>query len=207
MTNRKIVTLFPCSLVVLPHETIHLEITNAEERAILSHCLSVTGGFFGIMLKADEQGAIGCGVRITKVIKNIEAGTTELLGRGEQRFKVLAFRDHPQFQQAQVEFIEDAEADRNRMLENQACSLHRRLLELVESDTPFYQFPDHCKLSFILANEAGLNLADKQHLLELTSENLRLAGLIEHYERIIPKMILKREQEAKTPGTGRQIDN
>jgi len=44
------------------------------------------------------------------------------------------------------------------------------------------------RLSFVLAQNAGLNTVQKQEVLELPSENERIEYLIRHFENLIPRI-------------------
>jgi hypothetical protein len=48
------------------------------------------------------------------------------------------------------------------------------------------------KASFVLGHFAGLKNEERQHFIEIRSENQRLQYLVDHYEKILP-VVLERD--------------
>ena len=208
MTGNTIFPLFPLDLVVFPGERRPLHIFEDRYKAMIAHCRASEApggvGHFGISLIQDaEVCRVGCSVEITEIVREYPDGRLDLLTLGRQRFRTLEiFRDQP-YLRAAVEFFADDHEPVDKALARGAAALHQQLLELVgEAGADQEDRPDLPR-SFHLAPNAGLELRQKQRLLEMTSENRRLEELVEHLDRFIPALRQRREREKVTKSNGR----
>jgi ATP-dependent Lon protease len=81
-------------------------------------------------------------------------------------------------------------------------TLHMKLLELAgETIRPaIYEGPK--QISYIVAQNAGLDLARKQEVLELPTEEERLGYLASYLEQLIPEVRDARERQRKVQSNG-----
>jgi ATP-dependent Lon protease len=63
-----------------------------------------------------------------------------------------------------------------------------KLLELAGRTVRPTLYENVAQLSFVLAQNAGLDTSQKQKVLELSGENERIRYLIQHFESLIPRV-------------------
>ena len=100
-----------------------------------------------------------------------------------------------------VAFVHEPAEDVQRPLAERAITQHMRLLELAGRairpslyTTPF--------VSYVIAHNAGLTNGQKQEVLELLTENLRIAYLVAHLEALIPRVEKEEDTRRKVQSNG-----
>ena len=194
--------LFPLGLVLFPGEAVPLHIFEERYRDLVRHCLE-TDTPFGIVLTAGEELAqVGCAARIDRVLQRYEDGRLDIVVVGAERFEIEAVAQERSYLTARVNEYEPIEqlaigADRERVV-----ALHMKLLELT-GDTirpSIYEGPK--RISFVVAQNAGLDNARKQDVLELKTEEERLDYLARYLEAIIPEIETARARRQKVQSNG-----
>lgn len=201
--------LFPLGLVLYPGEALPLHIFEYRYREMVRYCLEV-GVPFGVVLAEEERLAeVGCTARIERVLRRYEDGRLDVIVRGDERFRIEDVRQERAYLTASakpyglLDRLPDP-ASRERVI-----TLHMKLLEL--SGEPLrpdiYQGPK--QISFVVGQNAGLDLARKQELLELPSEQERLDYLAGHLEQTIPEIEEAREfaRRVRSNGHFKQDEN
>ena len=188
-----IIPLFPLPLVVFPGERMPLHIFEERYKLMISRCIELMRTaeepvLFGICSVTDEKLAeIGCAVTIEEIAKRYDDGRMDIVTRGERRFRQSRIIRDEAYLQVEAEFFDDFVEVPDRLLLDKTVALHCKLLEVAGKK---YDLPEDLSgtpgPSFRLAHGAGLDLAERQRLLEVTSENARLKSLTEYYKRVIP---------------------
>lgn len=86
-------------------------------------------------------------------------------------------------------------------------TLHMKLLELSGEKLRPSVYEGSKRVSYVVAQNAGLNLEQKQELLELANEEERLAYLARHLEQIIPEVQLARDRARRIRSNGHFKDD
>jgi Lon protease-like protein len=168
--------LFPLPLVALPGEPIPLHIFEVRYRTMIAECLEHEREFGIVWLAEDELKEVGCACEVEAVLERMDDGRLNILARGTRPFRLVRRDDGLPYPAGTVEFAEDlAEAPD----EEAAQSAHESFAELVNAATD--QDPDPEELAamsaYAMASRVEFGLEAKQRLLELRSENARLALL------------------------------
>ena len=190
VTGSTIVPLFPLPLVVLPTEPQMLHIFEERYRQLVEHVLDQDAkpccGDFGI-IRYDEQqlSETGTLVRLSKVLHEHEDGRYEILTHGRRRFRLIRIVREHDYDSAEIEVLDDGCGGWCDTLASEAFQAHKQLSQLVTGTCP----PDdeYCGkgcLSMFLGQSSGLDLAQRQALLELDDENDRLRLLLDHMQRM-----------------------
>lgn len=181
--------LFPLSLVLYPGEELSLHIFEERYRALTAYCLE-HGEPFGIVRTDGEQWAdVGTTARIDQIVKQYEDGRSDIITRGEERFRIETVRnDQVPYHTADVTLIEDEDTTVDLDLKERVITQHMKLLELAGRTVRPDLYEDVDRLSFVLAQNGALKDDQKQELLERRSENERIRYLIRHFEAIIPRI-------------------
>jgi Lon protease-like protein len=166
--------LFPLGLVALPTEAIPLHIFEDRYKRMIEHCLEGEGREFGILWLSDEGlKATGCACAIEQVTERTPDGRLNIAVRGTRPFTLLDRQEDLPYPAGVVSFAEDAEEEPDEAAVATAMELYGELVmeatdrELSESDLAKFG-------SYEMAATVEFEIAAKQQLLELRSENARL---------------------------------
>ncbi len=194
--------LFPLGVVLYPGEPMPLHIFEERYREMIRYCLE-TEEPFGIVLAQDEDLAhVGCTARIDRVLQRYEDGRMDILTMGEERFRIEEVHQERLYLTARVTSYEPMEGIPNPAARERVITLHMKLLELAgENIRPvIYEGPK--RISFVVAQNAGLDLESKQEVLELQTEDERLDYLGAHLEQLIPEVRKARERNRRIQSNG-----
>jgi ATP-dependent Lon protease len=180
--------LFPLSLVLYPGEQLSLHIFEERYKDLTTYCLEHDVPF-GVVRAEDEDWAeVGTTARIDQVVKRYEDGRMDIVVQGEERFRIRAIHEQFSYHTADVALVEDEVSTVDLELKERVITQHMKLLELAGRTVRPDLYEDVDRLSFVLAQNAALDGAQKQELLEYTAENERIRYLIHHFESIIPRI-------------------
>jgi Lon protease-like protein len=165
--------LFPLGIVALPHEYVPLHIFEPRYRTMIGECLERESEFGIVWQSEDGTKQIGCACIVTEVLERMEDGRMNIVTRGTRPFRVVAEQDDLPYPAGTVEFLDDAEEERD---ESGAASAHAAYEELVEQATDRVLEPDElgAMSAYEMAATVEFGLEAKQGLLDLRSENARL---------------------------------
>lgn len=191
MQSQTILPLFPLQAVVFPGELFPLHIFEERYKVMIQACLDAgPHGLFGVHLaNAKQLASVGCAVAIAQVSKRYDDGRMDIVTVGRRRYRGGKVLRDSQYLKIEAEFFDDFIEPVDLTLRGRAVALHCRLLELAGKRFSVPVFGDGQSGSYVLAHAAGLEPEEKQRLVELTSENLRLQELVNYYERAIPKAL------------------
>jgi ATP-dependent Lon protease len=187
----ELLPLFPLQVVLFPHTILPLHIFEERYKQLISECVR-EGKSFGINYIQDTEVAkTGCTAVITQVLKKYDDGRLDILVQGERRYALrrLMAQQAP-YIIGSVEYALESPEVVDEALTAEVVRLHNQLVALVYRDTVFSIKPDNksSHLSYKLVQKAGMELKQRQSLLELDSENERLHMLREYFLMVIPKL-------------------
>jgi Lon protease-like protein len=168
---------------------------------MISSCLSdeEAGGKarFGITNASEERSyLVGCSVLIDQITKTYDDNKIDILTTGEKRYHTIEVTQRQPFPMAIVSFFDDIDiTPPSSELKKSAISLHQELTEIAHGKAEEIVIAPDGTTSFTLAHSAGLDLEQRQSLLEMTNETARLEFLVDYYNRVMP--LLKQQQEVK----------
>lgn len=180
--------LFPLELVLYPGETIPLHIFEPRYKSMIHDCL-MGDRSFGIVLVSDGSlSEVGCVAEIRQVLKRYTDGRLDIAVEGRHRFRVEEVMEDGEYLEGRVDLLSDAMEQLDRNVQQRVIAQHMRLLELAgrEVSPSAYQDLDH--VSYFVAQNAGLTLAQKQSVLEMESESDRISFLVSFLEAFIPRV-------------------
>lgn len=185
--------LFPLELVLYPRERLPLHIFEPRYKEMAQYCMREDRPF-GVVLSEDEEiEEVGTTARIARVINRYDDGRMDLLVVGQKRFRIDQIYEERSYLTADVETLEEAKEPVERGMRERAITQHMKLLELVGHTVRPSLYENVDRLSYLLAQNAGLEAQQKQRVLEMPSENERIAYLVRHFESLIPRV---EEQES-----------
>jgi Lon protease-like protein len=130
---------------------------------------------------------VGCTVSLERVVQEYDDGRLDILTVGRRRYRVVRINEDRPYLQAVVEFFDDEEEEPDTALPERAHALVAKLTEMVTGE-PALSFGTGPQSSFQLAGLAGFDVKAKQELLEMRSENARLAVVAARLGGIIARL-------------------
>lgn len=189
--SEELLPLFPLQVVLFPNSILPLHIFEERYKQLINECLEERKEFGINLAQGDDVAKVGCTAEVTKLLKRFDDGKMDILVQGKRRYSLVRFEASTMlYSVARVEFISTNEELTDGQLAAETVALHNQLIELVHRDTSYklaYE-PDNMMLSFKVAQKAGMELTQRQELLELNSENERLRVLHTYFTEVIPKL-------------------
>lgn len=193
--------LFPLGLVLLPGEPVPLHIFEPRYKEMVRVCLDADRPFGVVYASESEIAEIGCTARIQRVAARYDDGRLDIVAVGEDRFRIAeVHRDLP-YLSADTRPVEDDPAD-DTAARQQAIARHMKLLELAGQTPRPTRYDLAGPVSYVIGRNAGLDLGDKQQLLEMESEAARIRYLSDHLEALLVRLQKARAIRKLAQGDG-----
>jgi ATP-dependent Lon protease len=194
--------LFPLELVLYPHQRLQLHIFEDRYKEMTARCLAENEPFGIVYVHDGKMVDVGCMAWILRVLAKYEDGKMDIQVEGRERFRVTQHYFNETYLTADVETLTEPSETPNTDEKERAITQHMRLLELSGQRVRPSIYQHLSDVSFVLAENAGLTTEQKQHVLEMMSENERLAFLTGHFESILPHVQELEEIRRKVKSNG-----
>ncbi len=201
--------LFPLKVVLFPAAELPLHIFEERYKEMIGECLADQAEF-GIVLVLDEGiASTGCTAAISEVIRKLADGRMDILVRGERRFEIVRLDQERSYLRGEPQFFED-EGDH----EPPEPESRRQVLRLFEEiaakiasehggEPLAVPDVDDPQLSFQIAARLPVELTFRQRLLQMRSENDRIARLNPYLEKLTLRLTRTRGARERAAGNGR----
>ncbi len=194
--NLKNIPLFPLQIVVLPDSVIHLHIFESRYKSLIHEC-EIGENCFGInLVLGGRVHRVGCSVKLLEIIKRYNDGRLDIRVQGIKQYRLHQYhKETTPYFMGRIEYIED-DIDSNKIdLKPIAKKLFDEIIGRIYSgkETPETSIVQDELLSYRLAEFSGLDLFQKQIILETVREDDRLQLLIVHYEKVLEKIRIAEE--------------
>lgn len=187
----ELLPLFPLQVVLFPSSVLPLHIFEERYKQLIGECLN-EGKEFGInLLHENEVAKVGCSATVTKLLQKYEDGKMDILVQGQRRYQLIEFVETAAvYSMGRVQVLQSKKEVIDTALATETVRLHNQLVDLVYTNKGFGIAYDglHPEISFTIALKAGMDLAQRQLVLEVNSENERLKILHQYLNEIIPKL-------------------
>lgn len=188
--------LFPLPTVVFPGQTLPLHIFEPRYRLMIAHCRQAvadrygTGRFAVVLSSGPHVFTTGCSVDISRVAAEYPDGRLDIVTRGVQRVLIHDVASEHPYVVANVEFLADAsEEPLDRGLREQVLALATRLTEEICDEPIVLAVPPGESAAYRLAGLTGMDLPQRQRLLEERHENRRLALIRDALQESLTRML------------------
>lgn len=178
--------LFPLEVVLYPDEVLPLHIFEDRYKSMIDRCLENDTPFGVVLQEEGKLKEVGCTARVSKVTEVFEDGSKNIIATGLERFRIVQVLHHEAWMSADVEPVMDLRAAAEPSMVDRLIAQHIKLLELAGRTPSPSMYENRDRLSFFVAHNAGLTLDQKQDVLEIRAESMRVEYLITHLERFIP---------------------
>ncbi len=205
MTDVNPLPLFPLEIVLFPGEKLPLHIFEPRYKEMVNECLR-DGHSFGMVSVINKRiSSVGCIYNIKDVVNRYEDGRMDIIGNGNDRFLIHSYSTNRSFLQGNVSYFHDQdgedEQDENERLLDDLEPLFLQLMEYAKEETNIHPVRTP-SISYDFAHYVGFDLAQKQNLLEIKSEYLRLLFIKNHILAILPKLQSFEETRMKIRSNG-----
>ena len=194
--------LFPLGLVLLPGEPVPLHIFEPRYKEMVRLCIDGDRPFGIVYASESRLAGVGCTARIERVAARYEDGRLDIVAVGEARFAVDEIHRDREFLSADVSPVEDADASDDARARRTAIARHLKLLEMAGEDPDPQRYELGLPVSYVIGRNAGLDLDDKQALLEMPREADRIRYLARHLGRLLVRLKKAREFRDLARGDG-----
>lgn len=204
------IPLFPLHAVLLPYQTMPVQVLDPRVQAMVTTCLDLDQSFGIVLIREGEEVGddsvepylVGTSARIVHHAMG-QGGVMDLLVLGERRFRVRRLDRSKDYLSGFAEPIVEMEwagTSQNRALlarAREAFETHLRNMFGRQDVNITVQFPDDpVALSFAMAGFVSLELREKQRLLEITDTVERFSELIPILENHILEYAMEGEPSA-----------
>ncbi|MBS1518273.1 MAG: LON peptidase substrate-binding domain-containing protein [Bacteroidetes bacterium] len=188
--------LFPLNTVMFPDSKIPLHIFEERYKILINECISRNRSF-GINLFADEKIYLtGCTSVVDEVKGRSENGEIDIVTRGIERYEIMNYEmSSDGYFTGTVKFTENSNFITVPGIFEEAVSLYNEIIAIVYKGSIKQINPDDEKwtsgkysVSFLMAEKCGLNLHERQNLLEISNEDDRLQFILKYFESVMPKL-------------------
>ncbi|WP_412067483.1 LON peptidase substrate-binding domain-containing protein [Rubrivirga sp. IMCC43871] len=194
--------LFPLGLVLLPGEPVPLHIFEPKYKEMVRVCIDGDRPF-GIVYASEERVAtIGCTARIERVAARYDDGRLDVVAVGRDRFHVEEIHRDLEYLTADITPVEDADASDDVAARETAIARHMKLLEMAGETPKPQRYDQSLPASYVIGRNAGLDLADKQGLLEMTQEAERIRFVSDHLGALLVRLEQARAFRDRARGDG-----
>jgi Lon protease-like protein len=199
--------LFPLGIVALPSESVPLHIFEDRYRRMIERCMQAPEGSsereFGIVwLSDDELKPVGCACEIEQIVERLDDGRLNILVRGARPFRLLERQDELPYPAGVIEFLGDEHEKPDDEAGTAARELYRELvLQATEREIGSGELE---RLSaYEMAGTVEFDVADKQRLLELRSENARMRLLASLLKAALERLEMLERAQVRALSNGK----
>ena len=190
------IPLFPLNVVLFPESKIPLYIFEERYKKMIGECLS-NSSVFGINLFTDKNIHItGCSAKVDEVTEHLENGEMNIIVRGVQRYKIISYElSVAGYYTGIIEYTDEESGEYDKVKMEKAVKIYNDLVELVYkgsvkridlNDVKWHK--GNRTVTFTMAEKSGLSLIERQKILEMDNENMRLDFMLKYFSEVIPKV-------------------
>ena len=190
------IPLFPLNVVLFPHSKIPLYIFEERYKEMIGNCIN-NGTAFGINFFSEKNIHItGCSALVEEVTERKENGEMNIIVKGVQRYKIISYElSIAGYYSGIIEYLDDAIEGFDKIKMEKAVKIYNDLVEIVyKGSVKKIELGDlkwndgKRSVTFTMAEKSGLSLVERQRMLELDSEEMRLDFILKYFSEVIPKI-------------------
>jgi Lon protease-like protein len=184
------VGLFPLNLILFPESVYPLHIFEDRYKQLINDCFSGQVEFGINYINSKGINEIGCTALVSQIVKKYTDGKMDIVVQGVSRYRLLNLNEGEKlYYVAEIEPFADDDFGIDQKLLDEAARLFNKIADGITSLKIDKIDPKKINVSypsFLIAQKAGLTPEQKQSLLAIRSENLRLETLTKHLRKIQP---------------------
>jgi ATP-dependent Lon protease len=187
--------LFPLNLVMFPGTRSRLHIFEDRYKLLIARCIEHDTEFGVLYVNDGNMSNVGCTVKVVETTKRYPDGKSDIIVEGISRFDlVYSERSDEDLLIGEIRRIVDHDDPTEPDMIRRAVELYNTLVSAAyKGRVPKLEAEEEIKskraVSYVLAEKAGLEIEDRQELLELRSESERLRIMTDYMQKTIPSII------------------
>lgn len=192
------VGIFPLNIVLYPDSYHPLHIFEERYKDLFDRIINDNFPFCITLLSASKVSNIASTGKIEEIYKVYDDGRLDILVKGLKRVRInMFYENQSSYYKGEIEYLEDIDNNLDvellrKCIEHYNFIVNRipafKLSKVNIESLKTLKYP-----SYLLAQKSGLIIEQRQHLLEILSENERLAYLLNHLETVTPNLESKIE--------------
>ena len=190
--------LFPLSAVLFPGSLLPLHIYEERYKTLIRECLKGESGFGINLIRATGIASVGCLATVSQVLREYEDGRMDIIVKGGLRYNLLHTDDAcAPYLVGEVRYINETGDQADRTLVQETIRMLNEVIARAYKGevAPLAPEREESGLSYVLAQKAGLDLEQRQAILELSGENERMQKLHRHLKELLPRLAYIEEVE------------
>jgi len=182
--------IFPLGVVLYPGDELPLHIFEPRYRELVHDCRTADEPFGVVLFQDGHLAEIGCTARIVEIVRSYEDGRLDILTKGEHPFRLGETVHDRSYLRAPAESQPDfwTHPQPVMRLRERLITQHIRLLEMAGRTPSPVVYQGKTLVSYFVAHNSGLSLAQQQEVLATRTELGRLQLLVTHLEGFIPRV-------------------
>lgn len=183
--------MFPLNAVLFPTALLPLHIFEERYKRLISGCVSSAEEFGVNLMDTGKVHEVGCSARVVEIVTKYNDGRFDIVIQGMRRYRVGAMDAESQpWLVSDVDWFDDERADVDAALLRRVLDLYNELVETVYGGTIKTLTLEDLTggAAYKMAQKAGLELQERQHILTLDGENTRLTYLETYLNEVLPKV-------------------
>lgn len=190
------IPLFPLNLVLFPHSKLPLHIFEERYKKMIITCMQESKPFGINLMSNNNISAIGSTASVVSKFNVLPNGEMDIIIKGKSRYELLNYNLSTEgYFIGDIRYLEEeTEFDKDDF--NIAVENYNKLIDAAYKGTLEKINPTDLKwidgsesVSFFIAQKCGLNLQERQQLLEIDKEQERLNYLLNYFKEVMPKIM------------------
>jgi len=186
----ELLPLFPLQVVLFPNSALPLHIFEERYKILINECMAEEKEFGINLVNGDIVSDVGCTAVVKEVYRRYDDGRMDIAVKGRRRYELRRYDTFAApYLVGVVEYLSVPDESVDEDLAHATLSLYNKLIATVyKGKLPQVQGKVTRELSFLLAQKSGMDLLQRQRLLETPSENERLRMLRSYLAEVFPKL-------------------
>ncbi|HET6273171.1 MAG TPA: LON peptidase substrate-binding domain-containing protein [Bacteroidota bacterium] len=189
--REELLPLFPLQVVLFPNSALPLHIFEERYKILMNECLEEEKEFGINLVHGDTVSDVGCTAVVKEVYRRYDDGRMDIAVEGRRRYELQRYDTlAAPYLLGVVKYLNVPDEGVDEDLAHATVSLYNKLIATVyRGKLPqVSQGKVTRELSFLLAQKSGMDLLQRQRLLETLSENERLRMLHSYLAEVFPKL-------------------
>jgi Lon protease-like protein len=170
-TDRQSLPLFPLNLVLFPESQLTLHIFEERYKTMIRQCWKDETEFGVNLYENNYLHPVGCTARIEGILRSYPDGSFDILIVGTARYRLIDYHTTATgYYQGAIEVFRDTHIDVPEALVSKALAMVNQIIDMAypgkEDLRLARESRDISLFSYAIAEKAGIELQDRQRLLE-----------------------------------------
>jgi ATP-dependent Lon protease len=188
--------LFPLQVVLFPGSALPLHIFEDRYKLLIGRSLAEKTAFGINFVNGNTLADVGCTAMVSSVLHRYDDGRLDVIVEGKRTYRLREYDDRATpYLVGLVQYLDPTPEELDRLLAADVIGLYNRIVSRAHRGAlpPLGETDMSAGVSFLMAQKAGMELPQRQTLLETPSENARLRLLLEYFRGLLPRLETRAE--------------